>query len=239
VLDLGFISGSAKLRKALILGEVIVLGPSIVGDNTILDSWTIIGYPSRSKLLRFGRGGLEELSKLSEGAKIGPNCILRSGTVVYEGSKIGTGVETGHNVLIREGSKVGDFTRIGTDTIVDGKVVIGSKVSIQSSVYLPPGTEIGNGTFLGPYVVITNDKYPPSGKLEGVKIGRNCVIGAGAVLVAGIEVGDNAVIAAGAVVTRDVPEGTVVVGIPAKPRFTREEYENRKLRCHHGRKTAR
>ncbi len=76
--------------------------------------------------------------------------------------------------------------------------------------------------FLGPNVVITNDKYPPSKRLDGVKIRRNAVIGANATLIAGIEIGgENSVVAAGSVVTKDVPPGgEVVAGVPARPIYT-------------------
>ncbi|WP_243669169.1 hypothetical protein [Vulcanisaeta sp. JCM 16161] len=99
-------------------------------------------------------------------------------------------------------------------------------------VYIPRGTVIEDNVFLGPNVVITNDKYPPSKRLDGVKIRRNAVIGANATLIAGIEIGENAVVAAGSVVTKDVPPGVVVAGVPAKPIYSvdvfirkRVEYE--------------
>ena len=49
-----------------------------------------------------------------------------------------------------------------------------------------------------------------------IHIGKNVWIGANAVVCAGVTVGDNAVVAAGAVVVKDVEEGTVVGGVPAK-----------------------
>ena len=49
-----------------------------------------------------------------------------------------------------------------------------------------------------------------------VKIGKNCWIGAGAVIVPGITVGDNVVIGAGSVVTKDIPSGVVAVGNPCR-----------------------
>ena len=52
---------------------------------------------------------------------------------------------------------------------------------------------------------------------EGVpNIGKNCYIGARAILLGNITVGDNAKIGAGAVVLNDVPEGATAVGVPAK-----------------------
>ena len=49
-----------------------------------------------------------------------------------------------------------------------------------------------------------------------VKIGRNCWIGAGAVILPGVTIGDNTVIGAGSVVTRDIPENSVAVGNPCR-----------------------
>lgn len=49
-----------------------------------------------------------------------------------------------------------------------------------------------------------------------VTLGKNSWIGSSATILPGVTVGDNAVVAAGAVVTKDVPENTVVAGVPAK-----------------------
>lgn len=52
---------------------------------------------------------------------------------------------------------------------------------------------------------------------SNVVLKKRCFIGQGAVVMAGIAVGEDSVVGAGAVVTKDVPPGTVVVGVPAKP----------------------
>jgi acetyltransferase-like isoleucine patch superfamily enzyme len=111
---------------------------------------------------------------------------------------------------------------------VDGRVKIGREVSIQSGVYIPPMSEVGDRVFLAPFVVITNDKYPPSRRLLGVKIENDAVIGANSVLVSGVRIGEGAVVASGAVVTRDVPPRKVVMGVPARVVGTREEYDEKK-----------
>ena len=83
---------------------------------------------------------------------------------------------------------------------------------------------VGDYTLIGPNVVIATGGHPidPALREQGyqynapVTIGRNCWIGAGAVLVPGVTVGDNTVIGAGSVVTKDIPSGVVAVGNPCR-----------------------
>jgi len=83
---------------------------------------------------------------------------------------------------------------------------------------------VGDYTMLGPNVVIATAGHPmlPVLREKGyqynapVHVGRNCWIGAGAILVPGVRVGDNAVIGAGSVVTKDVPPNCVAVGNPCR-----------------------
>jgi len=223
---MGFISRRAVVR-GYVMGSSIILGDSVIGDGSIIDNLVYVGYPARGKLLR-GPKSIEELDELSSGSRIGSRCVIRSLSVIYEGVELGDGVELGHGVMIRENSRVGANSRIGSFTQLDGRVEVGANVNIQSRVYLPHLSTVEDGVFIGPGVIITNDLYPVSGRLVGVRLGRGAVIGAGAILLAGIEVGENAVVAAGSVVTRSVPPNSVVLGSPARVRMTREEYERRK-----------
>lgn len=226
-----FVSKRATVKGFLSHG-CYILGSSRVGNGTFIDTNVVVGYPSRSKIVgaRFERQQvLEVLDVLSNGAIIGDACIIRYGTVIYEDVNIGNHVETGHNVLIRAGSRIGDNCVVGTGTQLDGSVKIGNNVRIESMVYLPHLTEIGDNVFLGPGVKVTNDLYPPSKRLVGVRVEDGASIGCGAILLAGITIGKGAVVAAGAVVTKDVPPDVVVKGVPARIYVSKEEFLKKKL----------
>lgn len=83
---------------------------------------------------------------------------------------------------------------------------------------------VGDYTLFGPNVVVATAGHPIHPELREktyqynfpVRIGRNCWIGAGAIIVPGITIGDNVVIGAGSVVTKDIPSNVVAVGNPCK-----------------------
>ena len=83
---------------------------------------------------------------------------------------------------------------------------------------------VGDYTMFGPNVVVATAGHPILPELREkiyqynfpVHIGRNCWIGAGAIIVPGITIGDNVVIGAGSVVTKDIPSGVVAVGNPCR-----------------------
>ena len=140
-------------------------------------------------------------------------------------AKLGKNVKVWNFAYVGAGTVVGDNVKIGSLAHIDYGVKIGSGTKIEGLVYIPPLSRIGKNVFIGPAAVLTNDPYPPSKKMIGVTIEDNAVIGARAVIRAGVRVGRGAVIAMGAVVTRDVPPGKVVMGVPARVRYTRREFD--------------
>jgi acetyltransferase-like isoleucine patch superfamily enzyme len=84
------------------------------------------------------------------------------------------------------------------------------------------GITIEDKVMIGPQVKLVTENHPlePSARqglvVKAIYIKQNAWIGAGAIVLPGVTIGENAVVAAGAVVNKDVPDNTIVGGIPAK-----------------------
>lgn len=146
---------------------------------------------------------------------------------VSESARIGKNVKIWHFVYIGDETKIGDNVMIGSLTHVDYKVSIGENTRIEGSVYVPPLTVIGKNVFIGPGATFTNDPYPMSPKMSGVVVSDGAIVGGGALIRAGVVIGSNAVVAMGSVVTKDVPADMVVMGNPARVRYSRSDYNNK------------
>jgi acetyltransferase-like isoleucine patch superfamily enzyme len=179
-----------------------------LGDGTVIEDFAILGVPPRGT----GEGDLPTL--------IGPGAVIRSHTVIYAGNSIGRNFQTGNKVNIRESNRIGNNVSIGTLSVVEHHVEIGDDVRIHTQAFIPEFSVLEAGCWVGPNVVLTNAKYPRSPdvkeQLAGPIIRRGAKIGANATLLPGVVVGENALVGAGSVVVRNVADGTVVAGNPAK-----------------------
>ena len=147
---------------------------------------------------------------------------------ISEKAKLGKNVKIWHFAYVGSDTEIGDNVKIGSLAHVDYNVKIGENTMIEGLVYIPPLSRIGKNVFIGPAASLTNDPYPASKKMIGVTIEDGAVIGSRAVIKAGVKIGKNSVVAMGAVVTEDVPPNCVVVGVPAKVKYSREEYDKKK-----------
>src|SRR5215204_5209681 len=146
---------------------------------------------------------------------------------VDKSAKIGKNVKIWHFAYVGKEAEIGDNVMIGSLTHVDYKVKIGDNTRIEGSVYIPPLTVIGKNVFIGPAAAFTNDPYPMSPKMAGVIVEDGAIIGGRSVFKPGVVVGSNAVVAMGSVVTRDVPADVVVIGCPARIKYSRNEYNKK------------
>ena len=105
-------------------------------------------------------------------------------------------------------------------------VHFGSRVYANFNLTLVDDTHIyvGDATMLGPNVTLATAGHPilPALRAQGyqynapVRIGRNCWLGAGVVVLPGVTIGDNTVVGAGSVVTKDLPANVVAAGNPCR-----------------------
>lgn len=112
--------------------------------------------------------------------------------------------------------KIGNGCIIHAPVWIGDNVTIGKNCKIQAFTFIPPGVRIGNNVFIGPGVIFTNDKNPPSGNWRETIVESNVKIGAGAIILPGCHIRKNAIVGAGSVVTKEVLRGKVAFGNPAK-----------------------
>ena len=148
--------------------------------------------------------------------------------VISENSEIHATASIWSFAEIRESAIIGAESIIGSKVYVGVGVVIGSFCKIQNNSMVYEPAIIEDGVFIGPSVVLTNDKNPRAINLNGtlkkasdwthvgVHIKYGASIGAGATCVAPLIVGSWAMIAAGSVVINNVADFELVGGVPAK-----------------------
>jgi len=181
------------------IGPEVQLGPdTILLPNTHIEGRTTVGVACR----------------------LGPNTIVRDSTIgdhclvevsVLEGATLEDEVEVGPFAHLRQGAYLGRGVHMGNfGEVKDSKLGPGVKMGHFS--YVGDAT-IGEGANIGAGTITCNFDGERKHKTE---IGPGAFIGSDTMLVAPVRVGRGARTGAGAVVTRDVPDGSVAVGIPAR-----------------------
>jgi acetyltransferase-like isoleucine patch superfamily enzyme len=135
------------------------------------------------------------------------------------------------SLIFGDNSGIGSFSRVVTSVQfwdISGFIKLGHNASIGEFAHLggAGGLEIGNDTFVGSYFSChpENHRFQDTDKLyrhqgvtrKGIKIGRNCWIGAKVTVLDGVTIGDNCILAAGAVISKSFGDNKVIGGVPAK-----------------------
>lgn len=195
-------------------GETEVLGYALISGNVEIGTGTKI-FP---------------FAYINGNIHIGDNCYIGAGT------KIIGNVYIGNDVVIRENSVLG-ADGLSTDRDEDGKAVtmpqfggliiednvqIGACVIVErgaiDNTIIKTGTKLDNACFVAHNNHIGRNVFMVGESMTfgSVSIGDNTQISGNATIKQGLAVGANCLVGVGAAVTRDVKEGTVVFGNPAK-----------------------
>ena len=152
------------------------------------------------KAISIGRGVLVDdyacLDVRGEGSEINIEdhvVVGRYSTIAAKGGRISLG----------KGSNIGSYCRLATQT----KITLGESVLIGAYAYIGPGNHTNEGDDL---------ISAPMQLRGGVSIGSHSWIGAGALIMDGVSIGERCIIGAQSLVREDVPDGTTVVGSPAR-----------------------
>lgn len=164
-------------------------------------------------------------SRIGRRCSIGPNSVVADSTMgdgctvqssVVTGARLEDNVEVGPFSNLRPGTRVETQASIGTSVEVKGSR-IGRRARVHHFSYIGDA-DLGARVNIGAGTVTCNfdgaDKHR-------TRIGDGAFIGSGTMLVAPVDVGANARTGAGAVVTRDVQEGALVAGVPARPHIVK------------------
>jgi len=182
-----YIEAGVKIGK-----DTTIMPNTYIHGNTVIGERNVIGPNSVIRDTTVGNGckilaSVTESAILEDDVDIGPFARLRKGAHLMRHVHMGNFGEVKDSTL-HEGVKMGHFSYIGNANI-------------------GANTNIGAGTITANY---DGEKKNPT------TIGENVFIGSDTMLVAPLEIGDGAKTGAGAVVTKNVPEDTLVVGMPAR-----------------------
>jgi bifunctional UDP-N-acetylglucosamine pyrophosphorylase/glucosamine-1-phosphate N-acetyltransferase len=210
--------------------EILSRKRAKIATFTVGDFREILGINSRAQLAELGRvmrmriierlmaEGVTivdpENTYIERDVEIGRDTVILPYTVIGTGVRIGKGCEVGPFTHLRVGTVMEDGSEVGNFTEVK-KGRIGKRTKAKHLSYLGD-VEIGADANIGAGTIVAN--YDGKKKHQTI-IGDGAFVGSGSVLVAPVRIGKGATTGAGAVVTRghDVPDGAVVVGVPARP----------------------
>jgi len=174
------------------------MGAPIIGGDELMEA---ISIKSPGARITIGLGSVGDASARIRLFDLAISWGLRPTTVVHPTSVVSKATEIGDGSQLFPACVLNPGVKIGQNVIVNTRAVVEHDCLIGDHAHLATGAILAGGVVVGPAAHV----------------------GAGATVKQGIRVGEGAVIGVGASVVKDVPAGTVVAGVPAKPLFDRNE----------------
>ena len=207
----------ASVQRERILEKWMLEGVTIIDPGSVcIDAGVTIGQDT----VILPNTMLQGTTAVGEDCTIGPNSVIQD-------SRIGNGCRITASMLeeaiVDSGSDVGPFSHLRPGADLGPNVHVGNFVEVKNS-RMAAGAVSGHFSYLGDASIGANVNigagtitcnYDGRDKLPTV-IGEGAFIGCDTMLVAPVTVGPNAATGAGAVVTKDVPQGRLAVGVPAR-----------------------
>lgn len=208
---------NVELGDQVQVGDRVTLRNCRVGNGARIEDNSIIGYQT----LTGGFSHKFDERKVVTPTVIGEETLIRTGCLIYQSVTIGRHSWVNHSVMLREHTRIGDHTCIGTMSDSEGYNSIGSHVLIHSQVHMCARMTIEDYVFIAPFTVFTNgNPMNYAREIPSVEHGPTIRFGVqmavNVVVLPRVTVGCESLIGASSVVTKDVPDLSIVVGVPGK-----------------------
>jgi len=201
-----------RINRDLMLAGVTMMDPA----STYIEAGVTIGKDTLVMPNTYIQGG----TTIGEGCEIGPNAHIRNSQIGDRCKVFMSVMESAH---LEDDVDIGPFARLRKGAHLMAHVHMGNFGEVKDST-LGPGVKMGHFSYIGNAKIGANTNIGAGTitcNYDGTKkypteIGEDVFIGSDTMLVAPLNIGARSRTGAGAVVTKDVPEDTLVVGMPAR-----------------------
>lgn len=213
---------TAIIHEDVVLGHGVVIHPYVVieagvtiGDGVEIFPHAYIGREPKAT------AAISRMPVFERKLTIGAHCSIGPHTTIYYDVEIGENTLIGDHSSIREQTRIGDRCVIARSVMINYNTKIGNRTKIMDLSEIAGNCVFGDDVFISAKVGTATDNNIANSRTygqhcQGQIIEDGATIGLAAILLPDIRIGKRAMVAAGSVVTKDVPEHTLVMGVPAR-----------------------